>query len=92
MEKLSYRTHEVVLTPEERRELEAEERRRQREFDIRQGMRMGVGPQQPKLDRGVHNIKSDAERDEEKREEREEQDRHDFAAGANMNLRRIGWA
>ena len=66
MEKLSYRTHEVVLTPEERRELEAEERRRQLEFDLKQGMRKGVGPQQPKLDHVVHIIKSDAERKEEK--------------------------
>ena len=89
---LSYRGEEKIETPEDVRQRERGERQKQAEYDLRQGMKRGVGLPQPKIDSVVHIIQSDAEREEERRAAHEEQSAHDFADGTRLNFRRIGWA
>ena len=92
MEDLSYRSREIIETPQDIEERKKEARRKQIEFDQKTGMKRGIGLPGPKSDSVVHIIKSAAERAEEKKRLQQEQSAHDFADGSRLNLRRIGWA
>ena len=85
---LSYRAEEKIESPEDVRERQKEERRKQIEYDQQQGMRREIGLPKTKIDSVIHIIKSDAEREEEK----EEQDRHDYGTGMKFSPRRAGWS
>ncbi|MCK4347017.1 MAG: hypothetical protein KAW47_00225 [Thermoplasmatales archaeon] len=89
---LSYRTEEKIETPQDVRAREKEERRRQIEFDLRQGMRRGIGLPKTKIEGVTHVFDDGTLRSEKLKKEQEEQSAHDFADGSRLNLRRIGWA
>ena len=91
MEDLSYRSREIIETPQDIEERKREERRKQTEYDQQQGLKRGIGLPGPKIDGVTHVFDDGTLRSKKLEKEREEQSAHDFAAGSRLNLKRIGW-
>ena len=92
MEDLSYRSREIIETPQDVRARENAERRKQAEYERKQGLKRGLGSRPPKIDSVTHVFDDGSLRIERVREEQEVQSAFDRENGSKLNLRRIGWA